>query len=284
MNCASEDAKLGGKSLRQEKENGTQAIERALEVLKCFMGDNNNLTLTAISKKVAIPVSTASRILGILSSKDFVQRNEMTKRYSLGKNIYLLGYCEKQQDTLRKVVYPYLVKLRDEFNETATMYVRDGTLRRLYEKVEPEKNFRFTPAIGSEYYLWAGAGAKTLLAFMQGDEREEILSQARALTPQTIIDKKILLEEILNVRKKGYASSFDEYSGGFTSLSGPVLNGKDQALCSIGVTGPSARFSPEIIEKLADRIKTYCMEISSCFGWPGPFPDSDWVFPVLGKA
>ena len=102
----------------KEKENGTQAIERALQVLKCFMGNRNNLSLTAVAKEVGIPVSTASRILGILSREAFVQRNEMTKRYSLGKNIYLLGYCEKQQDTLRKVLYPYLVKLRDEFGET----------------------------------------------------------------------------------------------------------------------------------------------------------------------
>ena len=79
----------------KEKENGTQAIERALQVLKRFMGNRNNLSLTAVAKEVGIPVSTASRILGILSREAFVQRNEMTKRYSLGKNIYLLGYCEK---------------------------------------------------------------------------------------------------------------------------------------------------------------------------------------------
>jgi len=268
--------------LIKEKENGTQAIERALQVLKCFIGDKNNLSLTAVAKEVGIPVSTASRILGILSREAFVQRNEMTKRYSLGKNIYLLGYCEKQQDTLRKVVYPYLVKLRDEFNETATMYIRDGRVRRLYEKVEPEKNFRFTPAVGSEYHLWAGAGAKALLAFMPEQLREGILSEAHPLTPQTILDPELLRKEILNVRKRGYACSFDEYSGGFTSLAGPVVNGKDEVLCTIGVTGPSVRFSEEIVEKLGEKIKAYCIELSSSFGWGGPFPGSDWVFPVSG--
>lgn len=268
----------------KEKENGTQAIERALQVLKCFMGNRNNLSLTAVAKEVGIPVSTASRIFGILSREAFVQRNEMTKRYSLGKNIYLLGYCEKQQDTLRKVLYPYLVKLRDEFGETATMYIRDGRVRRLYEKVEPEKNFHFTPAVGSEYHLWAGAGAKALLAFLPEQEREEILSEARPLTPQTILDPKALREEILNVRKRGYACSFDEYSGGFTSLSGPVVNGREEALCSIGVTGPSARFTPEIVARLGQRLKEYCTELSLSFGWPGPHRGSDWVFPPRSEG
>lgn len=267
--------------MKQDKENGTQAIERAIQVLKCFMGDNNNLSLTIIAKRVGIPVSTASRILGILSSEDFVQRNEMTKRYSLGKNIYLLGYCEKQQDTLRKVVYPYLVRLRDEFNETATMYIRDGKVRRLYEKVEPEKNFRFTPAIGSEYHMWAGAGAKALLAFLPETERDSIIADVRPLTPQTILSREALLQEILSVRKKGYACSFDEYSGGFTSLSGPVVDGRGEALCSIGVTGPTVRFSPEILEALGERIRVFCLELSSYFGWPGPFSENDWAFPIL---
>lgn len=264
----------------REKENGTQAVERALKILKCFMGENQGLSLTEIAQRVGLPVSTASRILNILHKEDFVQRSLQSKQYSLGKSVYLLGYCEKMEDTLRKVVYPYLVRLRDEFQETAIMYVRDRAVRRLYEKVEPTKNFRFTPVVGTEYHLWSGAGAKALIAFVGEAELEEIIAQARPLTPKTIVDADKIRQEVLLVRQRGYATSFDEYNHGFTSLSGPVVNGCDEALCAICVTGPSVRFPPELVEVIGGRIRDYCLELSRSFGWPGPFK-GEWAFPVL---
>ncbi len=266
----------------KEKETGTQAIERALKVLRCFLGENRKISLTEIAKKVGIPISTASRILNILEKENFVRREEASKKYALGQSIYLLGYCEKMQDTLRKVAYPYLVKLRDEFQETSIMYVRDGTVRRLYEKVEPEANFRFTPVVGTEYYLWAGAGAKSLLAFMRQEEIDAILSEARPLTPKTIVDREAMYGDILSVRRRGYAVSLDEYNHGFTSISAPVVNRKDESLCALSVTGPSVRFSPELIDVIGERLRGYCLELSRNFGWPGPFEGEAWTFPFLG--
>lgn len=103
--------------------------------------------------------------------------------------------------------------------------------------MEPEKYFRFAPSVGAEYYLWAGAGAKSFLAFMSEFEREKIISEAERLTPKTILDRNALSGEIMLVRKRGYALSLDEYSEGFSSIAGPVVNDKDEALCTIAVNG-----------------------------------------------
>ena len=199
----------------------------------------------------------------------------------LGKCAYLLGYYVKLEDTLQKIVYPYLVKLKNEFEETATMYIREGPIRRLYAKVEPEKNFRVVPSVGAEYYLWAGAGAKSFLAFMSGPEQDKLISEAERLIPKTILDRKTLDEAIMLVRKRGYALSLDEYSEGFSSIAGPVVNDRDEALCTIAVTGPSTRFSEDKLSEIGERIKEYCVELSRLFGWPGPFDGEKWVFPFL---
>jgi DNA-binding IclR family transcriptional regulator len=68
-------------------------------------------------------------------------------------------------------------------------------------------------------------------------EREKIISEAERLTPKTILDRNALSGEIMLVRKRGYALSLDEYSEGFSSIAGPVVNDKDEALCTIAVNG-----------------------------------------------
>lgn len=268
-------------SNEQHQANGTKSIDKALKVLKCFIGSSEYLTMTGIANQLELPYSTTSRILSILEEEGFLQRDSLTKRYKLGKCAYLLGYYARLEDTLQKIVNPYLVKLKKEFEETSTMYIREGHIRRLYAKAEPEKYFRFAPSVGAEYYLWAGAGAKSFLAFMSEPEREKIISEAERLTPKTILDRNALSEEIVLVRKRGYALSLDEYSEGFSSIAGPVVNDKDEALCTIAVTGPSTRFSEDRRSEIGERIKEYCVELSRLFGWPGPFDGEEWVFPFL---
>ena len=121
----------------KQSETGTQAIQRALAILNCFTRGIDDLSLTEISKLVQIPYSTASRIAGILEQESFLIRDKNTKRFSLGRRVYSLGYCAKQNDFLRKVIYPYLVRLRDEFGETALIYIREGDYRICFERCRP---------------------------------------------------------------------------------------------------------------------------------------------------
>jgi DNA-binding IclR family transcriptional regulator len=117
-------------SNEQHQANGTKSIDKALKVLKCFIGSSEYLTMTRIANQLELPYSTTSRILSILEEEGFLQRDPLTKRYKLGKCAYLLGYYARLEDTLQKIVSPYLVKLKNEFEETSTMYIREGHIRR----------------------------------------------------------------------------------------------------------------------------------------------------------
>lgn len=143
----------------KQAENGTQSIQRALSIMNCFARGIDSLSLMEISKLVDIPYSTASRIVGVLEQEAFLIRDKHTKRYSLGRRIYGLGYCAKQSDFLRKVTYPYLVRLRDEFGETSVIYIREGDYRVCLEKVSAFHSFKFSPlSVQSMSYGQALAG------------------------------------------------------------------------------------------------------------------------------
>lgn len=235
-------------------ESGTQAIQRALDVLNCFTRGIDDLSLTEISKTVQIPYSTASRIAGILEQESFLIRDKHTKRYSLGRRVYGLGYCAKQSDFLRKVIYPYLVKLRDEFGETALIYVRDDNYRICFEKVTAFHSFKFSPTVGSRYVLWGGAGGRGFLAYASPEEQDAIINDARSLTAFTTTNRQSLMGSLYDLCKNGYSYCINEYQEGFSSIAGPVVERGDNILCTIAVTGPSARFTDNIVQGLKERI------------------------------
>ena len=267
-NYSSDGFAYGGIHMDEKHaETGTQAIRRALDILNCFTRGTDDLSLTQISKIVQIPYSTASRIAGILEQESFLVRDKHTKRYGLGRRVYGLGYCAKQSDFLRKVIYPYLVKLRDEFGETALIYVRDGNHRVCFEKVPAFHNFKFSPTVGSRYVLWGGAGGRGFLAYASPEEQDAFIKDARSLTAFTTTDRRRLMRALYNLCRDGYSYCVNEYQEGFSSIAGPVVERGDNILCTIAVTGPSARFTDEVALGLKRRIPEYCMEISSTFGW-----------------
>jgi len=248
-------------------ENGTQSIERALSILNCFTRSTEDLSLTEISKLVGIPYSTASRITGILESESFLYRDVHSKRFGLGRRVYSLGYCAKQNDYILKVAYPYLVNLRDEFGETALVYVREGDYRILLEKVSAFHNFKFSPTVGSKYVIWAGAGGRGFMAFTDPEEQIKMVNESRQLTPYTTTEKKKMMKDLYSTCKYGYCFCVNEYQEGFSSIAGPVIEGTNNILCTLAVTGPSTRFTENIVKGLKERIPQYCLEISKTFGW-----------------
>ena len=257
----------------KENETGTQSIERALAILSCFLGERGTLSLTDISKKTEISLPTASRIARLFVQEGFLSRNEDNKLFGIGRKLYMLGYRSKREDTLRGIVHGCLVDLRNTFGETATAYIREGSTRRCFDKAEASHEFRYSPTVGAEYKMGVGAGAKSFLAFMPEEKQFEILQSTEPLTPFTPTGEE-LLADLEEIRRTGIAKCFNEYCEGFSSLGCPVFNTKKEVVCTMTLTGPSARFTPTMVEEASKKLFDACMETSRGLGWVGEFINS----------
>ncbi|MDR3331239.1 MAG: IclR family transcriptional regulator, partial [Synergistaceae bacterium] len=250
---------------RKNNETGTQSIERAISILNCFLGEMDSLSLSNIAKKTGIPIPTASRITRFLAQNDYLARNGEGRSFKVGRRLYMLGYRAKKLDVLRNVIYDTLTKLKNEFGETATAYIRDGSIRRCFEKVEADHDFHYAPTVGAEYNIGVGAGAKAFLAFLDTEERESAINSIIPLTPYTVTDIDKILKELEEIRATMIARSFGEYCLEFSSLASPIFDSDGEVICTIAITGPTSRFTPEMIQEAEQRIVSYCLTISSEF-------------------
>lgn len=99
------------------------SLENALAVLKLFSMNEPELSVTSISKKLAISKSTAHRLLTSLLSEGFVHKDPQTNLYSLGTSILSLVNIVNSQIHISKEVIPLLNSLVERTNENAHLAI-----------------------------------------------------------------------------------------------------------------------------------------------------------------
>lgn len=252
--------------MKIKPEDGSASLKKGLSVLSCFSWLRTSLTLTEIARDLEMPLPTAARILKALEEEGFLERDKSTKQYRLGFKCYLLGSIAKKTGILRSLALPYMEELKRVFNETVNLYIREGDFRICYEQVESSLNLKRSAKLGDRFPLWAGASGRCFLAFMSNEDVERIISQAEALTPNTILEKNRVMEKNSELRKRGYSFSLSEREQGVSSVAVPIFDASMQPPACMTLSGPTARFTEKMIGDLIPVLKKTCLAISLKLG------------------
>lgn len=251
---------------QKNKEDGASALKKGLTILSSFSWTKNAMTLTEIARERNLPLPTAARLIKALEEEGFLERNTKTKRYHLGFKCSLLGAIAKKTGILRMIASPYMEELRSMFNETVNLYLREGDIRVCYEQIESSFNLKRSAKLGDRFPLWAGAAGRCFLAFMKREEVDRILEEVEPLTANTILDKEQIYRKSLEVKTRGYSFSVSEREEGVSSVAAPIFDASMQPMACLTVSGPTSRFSEEMIAALIPEIKQRCLLISLKLG------------------
>ena len=250
----------------REIEAGSTSIKKALSVLLCFSRKAPEWSMTELSRKLDLPLSTTSRILGSLVEEHFLDRDPETKTFRLGTRLIYLGALAKESLNLRKYALPVMMALRNLFGETVNLYIKQGKYRVCYEQVESLHTLKRSAQLGSRFPLWAGASGRCFLAFSDPDEAEQIIAEAKPLTANTITDPAVIRSRLENVRANGYAVSVAEREEGVFSAAAPIFDGSGAMVACLAISGPTFRFSEERFPELAEGLKTAAETLSRSLG------------------
>lgn len=240
-----------------DKDSNVRAVERALDILNCFTPGQTELTLTEISKQVGLAPSTTLRILTTLVNNTFLGKDEETQKYYLGSKVAQLGLlCFSNMD-FRKIAKPYMLRLRDIYNESVSLFIVQGNYRVCVERVESTQALRRVINIGDRLVLTRGASGRLLLAYMDKEKIRYLLEK----DPYTS-------EEALNkLRQQGYAVSKGEREEGVMSIAVPIFNAQNKVIAALTISGPSIRFIDEELPERIKRLKEYAEKISFDLGY-----------------
>ena len=122
------------------------------------------------------------------------------------------------------------------------------------------------PPVGSLSECHCSSVGKCLLAFR--DKVDLSIYEGKVLTrytPNTITSLDELKEELVKVKRRGYAMDHEEQELGLTCIGAPILDQNMKAVAAISLSGPTSRITSSDIE---DRIEAVCniaKEISNNF-------------------
>ncbi len=245
------------------------SVDKALEILLLFDENKTSFGVHEIARALSISPGTAHRLANILKRKNFLRQDPHTKKYMLGTVFLRLANIVIENLEIAKIAYPYMQKLARETGETVHLNIIDGYERICIESIESSKPLMARMTVGSRSPLYAGASSKCLLAFSSKEFIDKYLKHVKLepITPNTITDPKKLLEELENIRKKGYAQSFSERVPGLGALSVPIFGYRKELIAALSLAIPEVRFKDEKLRSLFVRLLSETAEeLSSIMG------------------
>lgn len=230
-----------------------QSVTHAVRLLR-LLTQRGPLGVTALAKELEIGTSTTHRLLSTLVSEGVVARKPNGRAYSLVEGV-AVAPARVELDRVLAVAPPIMERLRDASQETVHIAVLSGKSIVYAASVESHQMMRVTSRIGEKAPAHLSAAGKVLLA-QRPDTELQPLYEAQELerrTPHSIGTGPALREELARVRRNGYARNISESEIGMYALAVPIRNGTGQTLCSLTVSGPEIRISPQRGKALSPR-------------------------------
>ncbi|WP_159462207.1 IclR family transcriptional regulator [Halobacillus sp. Marseille-P3879] len=238
------------------------SLENALDVLKSFSGNNPELGVSELSKKLDIGVSTAHRLLSSLAEENFIVKNRETQKYSLGLSILELTNTVTDQLHIIRESIPILQRLRDDTGESAHLSIIDDSHVIYLQKVESPYNTQLDTFLGKRNPVHCTGAGQTILAYQSEGEMNRVLgTKMKAYTDYTITDVNKLKAKFAQIRKAGYAINNQEYQTDYFSISSPVSNKENLVIASISIVGPVQRMKPSK-DTLINKVITAGLDLS----------------------
>jgi DNA-binding IclR family transcriptional regulator len=214
---------------------GRSATSRALSVLDAFDERHHTLTLSHISRRAALPVATAHRLVGELCSARLLSRRP-DGSYEIGARVWQLGLLAPPT-SLREAALPHLQDLVITTGHTVHLAVLEGSRALVIERLAGSRTQPTRHSPGGYLPLHCTGVGKVLLAHAPRDLREEVLRAPARYTAWTVTDPAVLRRRLEAIVVSGQALSTQEHHEGVWSVAMPVT-GPSGVVAALGVLAP----------------------------------------------
>ena len=247
---------------------GTQAVLRAISILKVFNEDRPVWSLNELVQKVGLNKTTTFRLLTALESEGFVARSPNADTYMLGPEIVVLGGQALRSNNLRSLSRPELKVLADATGETASLEVLSGNQVVIIDEILGDHLVSGIPSIGTRWPALATSTGKAILAHIHQEQLDAILKKPLVkFTPKTVTSVEVLRKELVQIRKQGFAIADESLEMGFIAIGSAVKNHDREVVAAISVGGPRMRFTAKRIPQIALQVRETADRISASLGY-----------------
>lgn len=240
-------------------EDGSQAIDRAARILVSLVESDEAVTLAGVMEETQLPKTTAARLLRAL------ERNGLAQRRAGGgfrPGPVLVEYARRDSAVgdLATLAFPFLTRLGRTTGETANIAIPTPTGVARLAQVDSNHPLGAGNWVGRRIPIHASSLGKVFMAF--GAAQPPFGRLAR-LGPCTITAVADLLQEVDIVRRRGYATTWEELEAGLCSAAAPVRGARGSVIAAISVSAPTVRVTRDRLTEVAKHIMAEAEALSA---------------------
>jgi IclR family acetate operon transcriptional repressor len=259
--------------MKTEREDRSflKVVAKTFRVIEVIAQHPEGIQLGELSRKCAgQPKATIFRILHTLKKLGYVQQDNQSAAYRLTRQVEWLGRSESRE-TLKRVVRPYVERLRAQFEQTVALAVLDDDQLLYIEILDGLRSIRMNATVNTYAPLHCTSLGKAILSQLSTEERTRLLSRRplAKLTPNTITSVPHLKRHLAEVRSQGYAIDDEETEEGARCVGAAICGPQGMPVAAVSISGPLSFLPPERVPELAREIKKVCRSISESIGSHG---------------
>ncbi len=227
-----------------------QSVSNACDIMECFSIEEDELGATELARRLGFHKNNVQRLLATLEYRGYVEQSKISGNYRLGLKVFELSQEYTKHLHLLKQARTILEKVQEQCNETAYVGdLRGGYVVYLMSE-ETTRSVRVISRVGTRFYPHATALGKAILAFLPDEQIETLYPQEElpTCTPHTISTKSLLVDQLREIRERGYALDLEEQEEGVRCVGVPIFDYTLKVIGGLSISGPITRFSEERLE------------------------------------
>jgi DNA-binding IclR family transcriptional regulator len=229
-----------GSNGKKTPQSGT--LERGLAVLE-HVGMRQEISTNAIATQLGLSRSAVYRIVHTLKELDYLEADHVTGRVRLGARLVELGVQAMSSTDLHKAAPQFLSGLAARSGETIFLAVPDGDAMVYVAKDRGANAVTLHCQLGTRRPQHASSLGKAWLSALASGERADRVTRMRMdrLTPNTIVDRTQLLDELERTSRRGWAIDNIENELDVGCVAAPIRDRTGQPVAAMSIAGPAGR-------------------------------------------
>jgi len=248
-----------------KKDYYIKSVIKTLNILNLFSDSRYELSISEISKKLDLGISTTYRLLSTLEYKNYVEQNPQNLKYKLGREFLNKAFLvsNDEANVIKKSI-PYLENLRDFTKESISLAVLDGRDIVYITKVDSYEVLRTNIEIGKKFPAYKTALGKVLLAHLSLKKFHRLFDKDKLVISDSCFDLNIseFKQYLEKVKEEGIAFDDEEATPGIRCIAAPIRDIDGEVSTAISISGPTIRFTLEKIDLWKRELVKVAREIS----------------------
>jgi DNA-binding IclR family transcriptional regulator len=213
-------------------------LKRALRILDTFQDVSSALSLSEISRRSGVPLTTTHRIVGELHEWGALERDGEGD-YRIGLRLWEVAALAPRSVGLQRVALPFMQDLYETTHRGVHLAVREKDEVVFVERFVSPETAGERPRVGGRYAMHATAVGLVLLAYGPAELQEEIVTgPLKLFTSRTYSSERQLRQVLADTRRNGYAVSDRQINQQYVSVAAPIRGPEDTVVAALSLIVP----------------------------------------------